>query len=415
MTDTTPRSALPLLAAAQAQKHVTHNEALLQLDALFFARFLDRDLSTPPALPTDGDTYLVHAPATGDWTGQDGRIAYAVDGGWRFYAPFTGLAAYVVDEAHLLVFDGTAWVDYASILDLANVPLLGVNTTADATNKLATKSAAVLFDNLGAGVQAKINKNAASDTASLLYQRGYSGRAEVGLCGNDDFHFKTSPDGSTWREALTLVAATGRIGINTTQPVSTLELHADGSTPTASGLVSTSDFVISKESAAASFSGVVANGSSAFSRMVFGGVRARGTLASPAAASSGDYSFSLLGSVFDGAALRSTAGISMIVDGAVSSGAAPQRIVFETGTATSRSERLRVNATGEIGIGKTATVGVLLDVGGPVGVASYTIAALPSAAQAGQMIYVSNESGGAVLAFSDGTFWRRVTDRAVVS
>ena len=31
------------------------------------------------------------------------------------------------------------------------------------------------------------------------------------------------------------------------------------------------------------------------------------------------------------------------------------------------------------------------------------------------MIYVSNESGGAVIAFSDGTNWRRVTDRAVIS
>ncbi len=41
--------------------------------------------------------------------------------------------------------------------------------------------------------------------------------------------------------------------------------------------------------------------------------------------------------------------------------------------------------------------------------------ALPSAEPAGQLVYVSNEAGGAVLAFSDGTNWRRVTDRAVVS
>lgn len=46
---------------------------------------------------------------------------------------------------------------------------------------------------------------------------------------------------------------------------------------------------------------------------------------------------------------------------------------------------------------------------------SYTVANLPSAGTAGQMIYVTNESGGAVPAFSDGTNWRRVTDRAVVS
>jgi hypothetical protein len=46
---------------------------------------------------------------------------------------------------------------------------------------------------------------------------------------------------------------------------------------------------------------------------------------------------------------------------------------------------------------------------------SYTVATLPSADPEGQIIYVSDEAGGAVLAFSDGTDWRRVTDRAVVS
>lgn len=48
---------------------------------------------------------------------------------------------------------------------------------------------------------------------------------------------------------------------------------------------------------------------------------------------------------------------------------------------------------------------------------SFTVATVPSAssAGAGTMIYVSNESGGAVPAFSDGTNWRRVTDRAIIS
>ena len=46
---------------------------------------------------------------------------------------------------------------------------------------------------------------------------------------------------------------------------------------------------------------------------------------------------------------------------------------------------------------------------------SFTTTTLPSASVAGAMIYVTNESGGAVPAFSDGTNWRRVTDRAIVS
>ncbi len=181
------------------------------LDALLCARFLDRDLTAPPATPADGDTYLIHATATGGWAGQDGHIAYAVDGAWRFYAPFAGLAAYVVDEARLIVFDGSAWVDYTSILSFQNLPLVGVNTTADATNKFAAKSSAVLFDNIGNGVQAKLNKHAAGDTASLLYQTNYSGRAEIGLCGDDDFHFKVSPDGSTWFDGFDINRADGSV------------------------------------------------------------------------------------------------------------------------------------------------------------------------------------------------------------
>jgi hypothetical protein len=57
----------------------------------------------------------------------------------------------------------------------------------------------------------------------------------------------------------------------------------------------------------------------------------------------------------------------------------------------------------------------MLAVSGPVGLGSFTVATLPSASTAGRLIYVSDETGGAVIAFSDGTNWRRVTDRAVVS
>jgi hypothetical protein len=48
---------------------------------------------------------------------------------------------------------------------------------------------------------------------------------------------------------------------------------------------------------------------------------------------------------------------------------------------------------------------------------NFTVAELPSARAEGPgaLVYVSDESGGAVLAFSDGTHWRRSTDRAIVS
>ncbi len=53
---------------------------------------------------------------------------------------------------------------------------------------------------------------------------------------------------------------------------------------------------------------------------------------------------------------------------------------------------------------------------GLVATKAYTVATVPSATDvAGRVIYVSDETGGAVLAFSDGTDWRRVTDRNVIS
>ena len=55
----------------------------------------------------------------------------------------------------------------------------------------------------------KINKNTASDTAALLFQTGYSGRAEIGLISNDDFQFKTSIDGSQFNQALHIQASSG--------------------------------------------------------------------------------------------------------------------------------------------------------------------------------------------------------------
>jgi hypothetical protein len=51
----------------------------------------------------------------------------------------------------------------------------------------------------------------------------------------------------------------------------------------------------------------------------------------------------------------------------------------------------------------------------PLGLKSYTVATLPAATTAGRVIYVSDETGGGVIAFSDGANWRRVTDRNIVS
>lgn len=91
------------------------------------------------------------------------------------------------------------------------VSLVGINDTADTTNRLAVSSPASLFSHEGAGHQLKINKDTAADTASVLFQTGFSGRAEFGLAGDDDFHVKVSADGSAWHESLIIDRATGTV------------------------------------------------------------------------------------------------------------------------------------------------------------------------------------------------------------
>jgi hypothetical protein len=330
MPDTT-HLALPLMEAAQAQKHVTHNEALALLDGLVQLSVKSRVLATPPALPAEGDRYLVPASPAGVWVGHVGQVAVLLAGAWRYTTPKEGWTIWIDNEDVQLVFNGTSWVansiggssgggtpggtsgqiqfnnsgtfggvtvsgdvsvngvtgaavitngavsnakaaqmpantikgnntattasasdlsagqlntmlpaftgsgasaakglvpsppstagttrflrEDASWFELQNLPSLGVNTTADTTNKLAVNSSALLFNNIGGSVQIKVNKNAASDTASFLFQTGFSGRAEIGTTGDNDFHFKVSANGTSFFESLWITGASGLVTI----------------------------------------------------------------------------------------------------------------------------------------------------------------------------------------------------------
>lgn len=110
MAETTARLALPYIAAAQAQKHVTHNEAIRRLDALIQPRLESLTLATPPSTPGEGQCWLVPSDATGAWAGQTGRIAAYEAGAWDFIDLPSGLLAYVADARRVLLFDGTRWV-----------------------------------------------------------------------------------------------------------------------------------------------------------------------------------------------------------------------------------------------------------------------------------------------------------------
>ncbi|MFV2003067.1 MAG: DUF2793 domain-containing protein [Paracoccaceae bacterium] len=106
----TPRLGLPLLQAAQAQKHVTVNEALVLLDAVGQLSLLSVSITLPPTLANDGDCYGVPVGSVNEWAGRDGEVAIYSNGGWVFVAPQTGWQAWVADQSAPAIFDGTGWV-----------------------------------------------------------------------------------------------------------------------------------------------------------------------------------------------------------------------------------------------------------------------------------------------------------------
>lgn len=244
--DQTARLSLPLIMPSQAQKHVTHNHALQALDALVQPLVESRTVTTPPPTPLPGEAWIIAAGATGAWSGHADEIAAFQSGAWQFLDPADGWQVYVKAEKTQYVFDAGAWTPLASLG--SDLPRLGVNTTADTTNRLAVASAATLLTHVGSGHQVKINKNAAGDTASLVYQTNWSGRAEMGLAGDDNWRLKVSANGSSWVDALAVNATSGAATVAATfRPATDNALTLGGSGArwsavwAATGTIQTSD------------------------------------------------------------------------------------------------------------------------------------------------------------------------------
>ncbi|MBB3934460.1 DUF2793 domain-containing protein [Aureimonas phyllosphaerae] len=281
---TSPRLSLPLLMPQQAQRHLTLNDAFRLLDVLVQTAVVSDSLAVEPEDAGEGDLFILPSGATGARWGvmQPGALAMVENGAFVEMQPVPGQIAYVADRRALVLFDGEAWG--AGPFAASEIDRLGINALPTDANRLTVAADAELltFDarTPGSGDARKvINRQGAGRVASVLFQTGFSGRAEIGLLGDERFSIRLSTDGASFTPILTARAADGFLSV------------AHDSEPVCA-----------------------------------------------------------------------------------------------------------------------------LDVGGAVRVATYLKAALPSAeAGAGQIILVSDAAGGAVLAFSDGAAWRRVTDRAIVT
>lgn len=230
MPETSSRLKLPYIQPSQAQKHVTHNEAIELLDVMTQLVVELFDATSPPTTPTAGETYALGAAPTGDWASHPNAVASYTGSGWLFVTPQKGWRACGGPDQELRVWNGTDWI--ATIPSFDTMDILGVNTTADTTNRFSLSSDASLFNNAGGGHQVKINKAAGTDTASLLFQSGWTGHAEMGLAGDNSFSVKVSADGSAWTSPFKIDPVAGTV---TLAPATAVQIDA----PITGGVVQT--------------------------------------------------------------------------------------------------------------------------------------------------------------------------------
>ena len=132
MSERSARLGLPLLAPGQAQKEVTHNEALTGLELLVQAA-VDGVADTPPATPAAGACWIVGTNPSGAWVGRANALAMWTDAGWRFATPKPGLSVFRTDRALDARWTGSAWevgVVAASRVTVAGQQVVGARAAA---------------------------------------------------------------------------------------------------------------------------------------------------------------------------------------------------------------------------------------------------------------------------------------------
>ena len=143
---TSPNLSLSYIALSQAQKEITHNAALNDLDFLAQASVLDHTLATPPASPNTGDSYIFAASPSGVWTGFANGIA-GYYGGWSIKIPQAGWVAWTRNGNRLLYFTGMAW----ALLDTPKLDGTATWNPGSIANKTGVTSSALSISGAALG------------------------------------------------------------------------------------------------------------------------------------------------------------------------------------------------------------------------------------------------------------------------
>jgi hypothetical protein len=128
----TPRHSLPELFVGQAQKEITHNEALARIDALLHPE-IQAVLTAPPPILLEADNgkcWIIADSANGVWAGKVGQIARWSAGSWRYMVPVDGMSVWHVTGNNRLFYIGGNWIEPTVIATPAGGTIVDVEVRA---------------------------------------------------------------------------------------------------------------------------------------------------------------------------------------------------------------------------------------------------------------------------------------------
>lgn len=423
---------LPFILPSQSQKHVTHNQALENLDVVVQASVQSRDMIAPPQNPMDGARYIIGGSPTGVWANKALTIASWLDGTWSFYPPKMGWRVWIEGEARLVVFDGTEWRNISasdndsSAPSIKTLPALGINANIDSVSKLTVKSPSVLLghDTDDPDMRLVVNKEIDTATGSLLLQSGYSGRAEIGLNGSNDFSVKVSPDGTAWHTALSVDKASGSISfpntvLNNNASINVTMLPAARLSPAFKIVGTSRDNSADAEEGVGLYLTHNGTGNRQFTLMSTDdllGLRVviAGNTPTIDGYQNGARRDLQIGSNTHGAHIGpSLSGTQLSVSNWTGTAT---KTVFEIMGAASQSADYVTISSGPSARGDIFKIdsGGTTHLSAPLQLAMQSKTALPSPAQSGGLVFVSDAQGGPCPAYSDGQNWRRVSDQSII-
>ena len=222
MTENSSRLSLPYIQPSQAQKHVTHNQALRQLDILVQMTAISDNQNSAPLSAAEGDCFLIPQGASGAWAGHNDNIALWQDGNWTYLTPQPGWRIFILSSRVLRVFDGTDWQAISgSAHGSGDVSFESLSIGAETSDqqKLAVKTETALWTATpqsedGSGSLLHIlSKQSTEKDAGFIFQSDGQTRALAGLLGTDDFRITTTKDNITFQDGLRVDAATGCVSL----------------------------------------------------------------------------------------------------------------------------------------------------------------------------------------------------------